>query len=320
MLLSFDVLLRPAHRLRDRFLPAGYALRRAGLARLSFAAVGRVALASWLFRAVFDGRLRWSGIARYEAGRADHALARGAALSTMSAGVREAWIDRRFHAGGTDDPCPPAGLDEAADAIARRIGQIRAREPARPVILSPFHYVSQYANVAVVDRVRRALGLASISLVSGVPRDLYGDDHATIPSIRVLYTYGEGSRESRNGLGLRLSRALRRDGLAVIFADVPPYTFVKYPMETVGVSMRGRAARIHHGVFRLGAPLDALLLPFYLTFERGRFGIRIFEPIALAQADAPQRLADDIEVALAENYPHWLFAGHPCVYHFAATR
>jgi hypothetical protein len=201
-----------------------------------------------------------------------------------------------------------------------RINQIRTKEPGRVIVLSPFHYVSQYANIWVVDEVRRVLGMESMAVVSGVQRDMYGNDAAMIPSIRVLYTYDENGRESRNGLGLRVIRALRRDGVAVVFSDVPPYTLAKFPMETVGVTIGDRPARLHNGVFRLGMPVDALLLPFYLNFEKGRFGIRIFDPIALADAAAPQYLANDIEIARRENYPHWLYAGHPSVYHFAAAR
>jgi len=149
---------------------------------------------------------------------------------------------------------------------------------------------------------------------------MYGNDAAMIPAVQVLHTYDEAHPERRNTLGLRVVRALKREGVAILFADVPPFTLARFPMETVGVSMRGREARVHAGVFRLGAPLNAWLLPFYLSFEKGRFGLRMFEPIALADAQAPQRLAENIETACKENYPHWLYAGHPCAYHFAAQR
>jgi lauroyl/myristoyl acyltransferase len=106
----------------------------------------------------------------------------------------------------------------------------------------------------------------------------------------------------------------------VLFADVPPYAFVRFPMETVGVTMFGRAARIHRGVFRLGAPLNASLLPFYLRFERGRFGAQLCEPVSLAAADAPQHVAACIERALADNFARSLIAGHPSIYAFSAAR
>ncbi|WP_233863224.1 hypothetical protein [Paraburkholderia adhaesiva] len=319
MSLSLTAVLQPLHGLVHRFAAARLATRRAVLSRLSFRAVERGALVSWLVRGAFSGRVRAVGVARYEAGRADVALTRRDALRTMSARVREAWIDERFYAAHERgrDPCPE--LRVFAAQIVARIREMRAREPKRPIILSPFHYLSQYANVCIVEHVRRGLGIESISLVSGVPRDVYGDDATMIPSIRVLHTYAE-SGEQRNSLGLRVVRALRREGVAVLFADVPPFTLAKFPMETVDVFLRGRHARVHAGVFRLGAPLDAYLLPFYLRLERGRFGMRMFEPIALAELDAPQRLADDIDIACKENYPHWLYAGHPCVYHFAPTR
>lgn len=295
-------------------------MRRAVLARLSYGVVERLALASWLIRGAFNGRLRAVGIARYESGRVDVGLTRRDALRTMSANVREAWIDERFYAAHERgiDSCPD--LREPSAEVTARIRQIRALDPKRPIILSPFHYLSQYAYIYVIDQVRQGLGLDTISLVSGVPRDIYGDDDAMIPSIRVLHTYDGESADRRNTLGLRVARALRRDGVAVLFSDVPPFTLARYPMETLGVSLQGRHARVHAGVFRLGAPLNAYLLPFYLRFENGRFGVRIFDPIALADTDAPQRLADDIDIARKENYPHWLYAGHPCVYHFAPTR
>ncbi|WP_245643691.1 hypothetical protein [Paraburkholderia oxyphila] len=283
-------------------------------------AVERIALASWMIRAAYDGRLRATGVSRYETGRIDIGLARAQALRTMSANVREAWLDERIYAGRALRRDAWPDLRAAAHQLASRIKQIKASEPGRVVVLSPFHYVSQYANIYVVDEVRRVLGLESMAVVSGVPRDIYGNDAAMIPSLRVLYTYDEKGRESRNSLGLRVLRALRRDGVAVVFSDVPPYTLAKYPMETVGVTIGGRSARVHNGVFRIGTPVDALLLPFYLSFETGRFGVRMFEPIALADAAAPQRLADNIEIARRENYPHWLYAGHPSVYHFATSR
>jgi hypothetical protein len=87
----------------------------------------------------------------------------------------------------------------------------------------------------------------------------------------------------------------------VLFADVPPFALHRFPMETVGVSMFGRNARIHNGVFRLGTQFDALLLPFYLRFERGRFSAEVLDPIPLAAAGAPQQLAECIESALIDN-------------------
>jgi hypothetical protein len=312
--------LQPFRRVSNRFAIARQRLRRAVLARMSFRMVERAALASWLVRAAFNGRVRAVGIARYEAGCADVGLTGRDALSTMSAELREAWIDERLYAARERgrNPCP--GLRAPAQMMVERIKTMRALEPKRPVILSPFHYVSQYANIYLVDEVRIGLGLDSMSIVSGVPQDVYGDDHAMIPAIRILHTYDDENPQSRNALGLRVLRGLRREGIAVLFADVPPFTLAKFPMETVGVSMHERHARVHAGVFRIGAPLDAYLLPFYLSFDNGRFGIRMFDPIELGREDAPRRLAEYIDTACKENYPHWFYAGHPCVYHFSPTR
>jgi hypothetical protein len=313
----FGAIVSLAYRLRSGLDVVRRRALREMVVRMSFAMVDFTAQVSWLTRSVFLGRARAIGIARYEAGRVEVGLTHRDALRTMSAGVREAWFDERLYAGRERGRDAWPDLQQVARELAERIRQIQTHEPGRPIFLSPFHYLSQYANIYVVDEVRKALELDSISVVSGVPRDVYGDDTAMIPAVRVLHTYDE---ENRHALGLRVVRALRRDGVAVLFADVPPFTLAKFPMETVGVSMGGRQARVHRGVFRVGAPLNAVLLPFYLRFERGRFGVRSFDPIPLAQFDAPQRLADDIVTARKENYPHWLYAGHPCAYHFAATR
>lgn len=313
-------LSRIAQSLRSRVVSLRKAARRGVFAYLPFRVVAQASAASWLLQSIFNARLRAAGIARYEAGVEDVDLAQHHALATASAHIRETWLDERIYAGRQLKRDAWPDLRAAAAELADRIRQIRREQPSRPVILSPFHYLSQYANIYVIDEVRKVLGLETISVVSGVPRDIYGNDAAMIPSVQVLNTYDENGQLSRNGLGLRVARALRRDGVAVIFADVPPFAFAKFPMETVGVTMHDRHARIHNGVFRIGAPFDALLLPFYLRLEKGRFGVRAFEPVELAHADAPQRTADRIVVARRENYPHWLFAGHPSAYHFASKR
>ncbi|KMZ12817.1 Membrane-fusion protein [Candidatus Burkholderia humilis] len=97
-----------------------------------------------------------------------------------------------------------------------------------------------------------------------------------------------------------------RDGVAVLFSDVPPFTMHRYPMETVGVSMFGRDARIHNGVFRMGETFGVMLLPFYLGFENH---VRLFDAIPLTDHDAPQRVADCIEIAMLDNFQHWTCAG-----------
>lgn len=302
------------------FLATRLVVRRWLLARVPFAAIDRAASICWIACAIWSGRTRSRGVARYDAGRIEAGLGFRVALRTMSAEMRENWLDQRLYAGRALGCDAWPDLRDAGAQIASRIRQIQAGSPGRPVILSPFHYVSQYANIYVVDEVRKALDMSSISVVSGVPRDIYGNDSEMIPSLRILYTYDEKGGDSRNGLGLRVIRSLRRDGVAVVFSDVPPFSLARFPMETVGVTMNGKNARIHSGVFRLGAPVDALLLPFYLRFEGGRFSVEIGEVIALAQTDAPQRLAETIQTARKANYPHWLFAGHPSTYHFAPTR
>jgi hypothetical protein len=296
------------------------------VARLPLAAIEPLAVCGSFVHSLCDARVRWVGLERWETGREVLGLTLEGSACRMSLDKRavlsgkrlEMLLDQRLHFG-----CQLRGreawpdLQAVAADLAQRIAIHRSGTHPRPVILAPFHYVSQYANIYVIDELRARLALESIGVVSGVPRNLYGDDGALIPHIDVLHTYSE---DNRNSLGLRVLRSLRRNGVVVLFADVPPYTLARFPMETVGVSMFGRPARVHNGVFRLGAPVDALLLPFYLRFERGRFGARIFEPVPLAAHDAPQRLAQCIERALIDNFARSLITGHPSLYAFSPAR
>ena len=217
-------------------------------------AIEPLAAAAWKIHSLVDARTRWNGIARCEIGRDVLGLAPFNATHVSSGSLRESLIDQRIYYGRLSRGSEAwPDLQGVAATLASKIRQLQAEVPGRPVIVSPFHYVSQYANIYVIDELREVLGLESISVVSGVPRDMYGDDQTLIPSVTVLYTYGDGDR---NGLGLRVARTLRRNGVAVLFADVPPFTLHRYPMETVGVSIFGRNARIHNGVFRLGAPFE----------------------------------------------------------------
>ncbi|HXZ07708.1 MAG TPA: hypothetical protein VEI25_06595 [Paraburkholderia sp.] len=303
---------------RARVALARHRLRRALITLLPPETIEPLAIAAWRIRSLVDAGLRAKGAERCETAR--HLLAHGSwdAMQVSAGRWLEHLIDQRIYFGRLSrgrEAWPD--LQAVAGTLARTIGRLKADAPGCPVIVSPFHYVSQYANIYVIDELRALLGLESIAVVSGVPRDLYGDDHAQIPGVRVLYTYGD---DNRNGLGLRVARTLRRSGVAVLFADVPPFTMHRFPMETVSVSMFGRDARIHNGVFRLGTQFDALLLPFYLRFERGRFSAEVLDPMPLAGGGAPQRLAGQIEAALNDNYARSLVTGHPAMYAFAPGR
>jgi hypothetical protein len=293
-------------------------LRGALVARLPAAAIEPLALAGSRIRGFADARARCHGEMRCEIGRDVLGSAPFDRRRVAASSTRERLIDQRIYYGRLSrgvEVWPE--LHAVAARLASEIRRLKAIDPKRPVIVSPFHYVSQYANIYVVEALRVALGLESIAVVSAVPRDMYGNDDALIPGVDVLYTYGDGDR---NGLGLRVARALRRTGVAVLFADVPPFALHRYPMETVGVSMFGRPARIHNGVFRLGTQFDATLLPFYLRFDAGRFSAELFEPLTLAGEGAPQQLAGYIETALIDNFPHSLVAVNPSMYAFAPTR
>jgi hypothetical protein len=277
-----------------------------------------IAAQVWRVRSILDASRRESGIIRAEIASKVLGLPKSQSRHARFSEQLESLIDQRIYFGRQihrHETFPD--LEAIAANLAGRVADLKRAVPGRPVVLSPFHYVSQYANIYVVERVAGLLGLKSLSVVSGVPRDQYGYDHALIPGVQVLYTYGDANR---SGLGVRVSRALRRDGVAVLFADAPPFTMHRYPMETTSVSMFGKDARVHYGVFRIGAAFGAVMLPFYLRLEQGRFGAHVFDPVELAAPDAPQRLADDIQFALTDNYQQWLPAGHPAMYAFAPSR
>ncbi|AET91429.1 hypothetical protein BYI23_B008220 [Burkholderia sp. YI23] len=295
-----------------------FRVRRAVIGRIPARMLEPISEANWIIGGVFNIRSRANGVTRAEIGRDVLGLPRAQVLRSRRAQQLEKLIDQRIYfgraiRGGESWP----DLEAIAQTLAARITNLRREYPGRPVFLSPFHFVSQYANIYVVERVGALLGIASLAVVSGVPRNQYGDDHALIPGINVLYTYGDANR---HGLGVRVARSLKRDGVAVLFSDVPPASMHRYPMETVDVSMFGKNARIHNGVFRTGAKFDALLLPFFLRFADGRFEAKILDCIALGAEGAPQQLAGYIQSALLDNYEQWLPAGHPAMYAFAPAR
>jgi hypothetical protein len=229
-------------------------------------------------------------------------------------GVVEHLLDRKVYF--CDAPLTRwPSLWQGAQAVARQIDALRRADPTRPVILSPFHYVSQYVNMVVCEALRQQLELTSMAVITAIPADMLGIDHIKLPHIRTL-----SSAEPSALAGLRLARELRRNGVAILFADVPPQSLVSMPMETTNVRLFGRAARVHNGVFRLGKPLDALLLPYYIGFSGRDFRVRTFDPIELAHNDAPQRLANAIETAFLENHAQWLPSDRTAFYYFCPEK
>lgn len=292
-------------------------LRRAVVGRIPAPWLEPVAKAAWTLHSLFNCDVLASGRIRAEIGRDLLGLPKSQANRASVGAQLESFVDQRLHFGRQLRKLELwPDLDAIARELAQRVETLKREAPDRPVFLSPFHYVSQYANIVLVERVGQLLGLESMAVVSGVLQNQYGDDHALIPGIKVLYTYGD---EHRNNLGVRVARSLKRDGVAVLFADVPPFTMHRYPMQTAGVTMFGKHARIHNGIFRLGETFKAHMLPFYLRFGQGKFSLRSFPPLDLSVATAPQMLADYIETALLENYEQWLPAGHPAMYAFAPT-
>nr|WP_250493228.1 hypothetical protein [Caballeronia sp. GAWG1-1] len=308
--------LRPM--LRKWLAVCRHRVKRAVIGRIPMTEAEQIANIMLRVNGLFNAVCRAHGNIRAEIARDILHLPAVQIKRSRAAAQLEKLIDQRIYFGRDirkNEALPE--LDAIAEKLAARIRQLKRDVPNQPVFVSPFHYVSQYANIYIVERLVALLDLKSLSVVSGVPRNQYGDDHKLIPGIKVLYTYGDANR---NGLGVRVARALKRDGVVVLFSDVPPFTMHRYPMETAEVRIFGRSARVHNGVFRMGESFNALLLPFYLRFERGHFEAHIFDHIPLAAPDAPQRLANYIESALTDNYQQWTPGGHPAMYSFAPNR
>ncbi len=258
----------------------------------------------------------WLGEARREIGEKVLALPPESLSGVAHFSCLEKILDWRMTAVPRSQRDWP-GLYACAEQLQYAIHRSRSEFPDRPIIISPFHFVSQYVNIQVCDRLRQLLGLSSMGVVSAMPYGIYGDDNALVPNLKVFHTYADGARAS---LGVSFFRALKRDGVAVLFADVAPYSLAQAPMETVGVRLFGRPARIHNGVFRLCAPIKARLLPFHVKFTGDSFVGSIVDPVDLDMANAPQQLATLIERSVRDNYAQWLQGGHPAMYWFSPAK
>lgn len=228
--------------------------------------------------------------------------------------VLEHLLDMKAFFGDNEHP-EWASIDAIAKQLADAIRTLRQASPQQPIVLSPFHYCSQYANVMVCDQVRHHLGMASLCLVSAIADDQYGSDDIRLPHIRRLRSHIDGKDAS-----FSLMREMKRQGLVILFADAMPSSLAGSPMESISVTMFGRPARIQHGVFRLGKITDAKLLAFYLKFNEGRFEARIVEPIELGDTQAPQQLANAMSSAFEDNSGQWLPPSHPAFYYFSPEK
>lgn len=283
------------------------------LSCLPLGLLGFAARVSWGLAAALSANVRAEGVARLEAGRFTLGLVQPQARHGR---FLEWLVDLRMYCVRRNGRNWP-GMSALTDQLVARVRDIRETSPDCPVILSPFHYVSQYLNIQICDAVREKLGMDSLAVVSAVPSDTLGDDGAMVPGLRVLHTAQDSSRKT---MGLAVVRALKQERMAVVFADLPPFALFGFPRETTGVCMFGRPARVHNGVFRLGAPTQAVLLPFFLRYEGDRIGGVVLDPIRLSDSDAPQQLAECIETSLRANYAQWIYAGHPSFYAFAPER
>lgn len=206
-------------------------------------------------------------------------------------------------------------IDRIAIQLQKRIAEMQARYPDQPIVLSPFHYASQYVNMLVCEQLRIRLGIDSLSVVTAVEDDVYGADVERIPHIKRLRSYLDGRQAS-----LGVVREMKRRGFVILFADVPPSTLSTTPMETVTVELFGKQGRIHNGVFRLGGKMRALLLPYYIKLSEGQFQLTMFDAIELEQKQAPQRLAVNIAQAFIDNHAQWLPSNHPSFYYFSSSK
>lgn len=270
----------------------------------------------WRISKYIDPGAYWLGISRRDIGREVLGLGKQQTDAAAIGGFLEILLDWRMTAVSPANRDWP-GLREFAVDLHREIVRLHREYPGCPVVISPLHYVSQYVNIHVCDLVRQLMQLKTLAVVSAVPYGAYGDDNSLVPNLKVFHTYADGARTT---LGINFFRSLKKDGVAVLFADVTPFSLARAPMETVSVSSFGRPARIHNGVFRLGAPLHAKLLPFYLSFDRGRFTGVVFEPVELDAPEAPQQVAALIDQAILANYRQWLQAGFPAMYWFAPAK
>ena len=289
------------------------------LLRIPSAWIERMALLSWGAKSLVSSTERWNARLRYELGADTDPAVRANIWRIMASEQTEYLIDRRLYLDrlyGRESQWPE--LDFIAKSLAATIHEIHRKSPGRAVIVSPFHYVSEYANIIVVDFLRAALGLSELAVVSGSPRESYGQrEDILIPNLRILHTRDD---DNRSALGLRLMRSIKQNGAAVLFSDVPPYMMQRYPMDTIEVSILGRPARLHHGVFSIGSHIDAVLLCFHLTFKNGHFDHRVFPFIELGHKSAPQQLATYIEEAYRSAYPNWILASHPSLYGFSPSK
>lgn len=258
----------------------------------------------------------WEGRARREIGCQVLGLSHRQTSEAVYARYLENLLDQRM-ASVARTKRNWAGLDECAQELAKSIRETWEKYPGSPVILSPFHFVSQYVNIQVCDHVRQILELETMGVVSAMPYGVYGDDNALVPNLKVFHTYADGARSS---LGVSFFRALKRDRVAVLFADVAPFSLARAPMETTAVRLFGKPARIHNGVFRLGRQVDARLLSFFLRFEGAKFSYQVFDTVPLRSDIAPQAVADLVQSAIEDNYGQWLQAGHPSMYWFSPAK
>lgn len=286
------------------------------LSVLPLGVIDLLAVLGWRAQWLFMPGGYWIGKARADIGANLLGLEPQVLVGVERSRVLETLLDWRMTAVRPECRNWP-GLLEAAEMLKREIERLRREHPGCPVIVSPFHYVSQYVNIQVCDQLRQLLKLETLGVVSAIPYGIYGDDNMLVPNLKVFHTYDDGAKSS---IGISFFKALRKDGAAVLFADASPHTLAASPAETTLVRIFGRQARIHNGVFRLGAHSRAKLLSFYLSYRNGRFVCKVFDPLDLAHPDAPQQVADQIERAIRANYSQWLQAGHPAMYWFAAAK
>lgn len=299
--LKYDV-SRNIHYAR-RYL-AGYLLRtglfsgRIGIATLSF-------LGSGYIRCLSRNRQRQM-LATHNYRRVTGQSAR---LNRSALWVEKALRDSLFYHG---DKKTIAQLQQCAEALNSAINQLD--DSPRPVILAPFHMVSDVLAGIVC-------GLLPGSGVSIISTHL---DGAVGPheSEALQRNKVKMSLVDPGGISSAELKKLIRDIRAqrcrlVIYPDAPPevtWHLTRKHMRSEDCHLFNRPARIHSGLSELAKLSDAQVLFFGLVRHQGRLKLRVY---GVAQPDeVAVQLPRVLETALLNDPQDWLLWHTPSFYYF----
>lgn len=182
-------------------------------------------------------------------------------------------------------------------------------------VLAPFHFCSDVIATTVVALMEpRRTHVVAISAAGQ-----YGSDEAA--------WYGKFATEiikhhpDNPPACLRTILRDLRAGTAnaVIFSDIlPQFTrgYLRRTMRTRNVTLFDRPARLHCGAEDLARMVGGTLVPFYVYWQHGRLGIRIFEPCHGNGDGNGNGIAHCLEQALRECGDQWLLWHFPSLFYF----